>query len=165
MYVCISYNQRVGKQILFVSPQTANGNSAISWVHSANCKFRKFPWYPSPQIASPQICKEKSSVSDFLYLRKNILDYEMLYNSKLLQKSKSTLKFEWGNLWKVQKSLKKFCLKICRFAIWGTYLWTAHLCLWYICGFILQTYIRRIYIFTCNTCEEKHLDIDGKISP
>ncbi len=67
MYVCISYNQPVGKQMLFVSLQTANCKSAISWAHSANWKFRKFHWYPSPQIASPQICKEKSRVFPIFY--------------------------------------------------------------------------------------------------
>jgi hypothetical protein len=43
----------------------------------------KFTWCLNPQLANPQICKEKGSDSypDTHYLRKYILDYEMSFNS------------------------------------------------------------------------------------
>ncbi len=53
-YLLVRKPQTAIPQFLGFIPQTA--------------KFRKFPWYSSPQIAGPQICKEKSSVSDFLHI-------------------------------------------------------------------------------------------------
>jgi hypothetical protein len=47
-----------------VSPQIANPQSREFLGSFCKSQTRKFPWYPSSQIANPQICKEKSCVSD-----------------------------------------------------------------------------------------------------
>jgi hypothetical protein len=58
----------VGTQIFFIGSQIAN-----TWAHSAsqirkfvmlNPQIRKFPWFPSQQVANQQICMEKRSVFD-----------------------------------------------------------------------------------------------------
>ncbi len=76
--------------------------------------IRKFLRWSSPQIANPQICKEKNSVSDpdqhwfasIIFIPtlviKYILDYETPCTSnsvsKLSQKPKLVHKFEWKYL-------------------------------------------------------------------
>jgi hypothetical protein len=61
----------------------------------------QIPWWPSPQIANPHICKEKGSVSDpyphwfacntFFHLRKYILDYEMPCLKTISKSNKSSI--------------------------------------------------------------------------
>jgi hypothetical protein len=114
-FTIFCYFAKVGTQILFLLQQIANPQTLGLIPYSeirkflryastyANCKSSKFPC-PSPPIANPQICQEKSIVSDpdpnwpppiFFSLRKYILDYEMPCASKLSQKPKAVLKFEW----------------------------------------------------------------------
>ncbi len=76
------FSTKVGSQIFLVSPQIAQSNnskahSAIANPQISECArvtnrksanlqwlIRKFSWCPSPQIANPQIAKDKRSVSD-----------------------------------------------------------------------------------------------------